>query len=210
MAILEIRLLGGLQVRYDDADAPHFVSSKVPALLAYLAVNRRPHQRDALAGLLWGELPDAAAANNLRQALTNLRKLLDPHLLITRDTVAFDHSVPHFLDVEAFMDRLRLSGGQPAGQRAGLLRQALALYQGEFLEGFYVRDAPDFEDWALVQRVHLRELALHGWDTLTGLLLASGDYDGANDAAGRLLAMDPWREEAHRQRMLALDRKSVV
>ena len=71
---------------------------------------------------------------------------------------------------------MRLSGGQPIAQRIGLLREALALYRGDFLEGFYVRDAPDFEDWALVQRVQLRELALHGWDKLTELLLNIGDY----------------------------------
>ncbi len=206
MAVLGIRLLGGLQISYADRGAPHFVSSKAPALLAYLAVTGRPHQRDALAGLLWGEMPDAAAANNLRQALSNLRKLFEPYLLVTRETVAFNSTIPHFLDATTFSDLLRLSEGQPAGQRSELLRKALALYHGEFLEGFYVRDAPDFEDWALVQRVHLRDLALHSWETLTGLLLDGGDYAGASEAAGRLLALDPWREEAHRQRMLALAR----
>ncbi len=202
MTNLKIRLLGSLEIGYTDAAAPHFVSSKAPAMLAYLAVTGRPHQRDALAGLLWGEMSDAAAANNLRQALSNLRKLFEPYLLITRDTVAFDPAIPHFLDVEDFTDLLRLSEGQPASQQIGLLRQALALYRGEFLEGFYVRDAPDFEDWALVQRVRLRELALHGWETLTQLLLDSGEYNGASEAASRLLAMDAWREETHRQLML--------
>ena len=205
-ADLEIFLLGGLQVRRSGEAVTSFMSSKVPALLAYLAVTGRPHQREALASLLWGEMPDAAAANNLRQALSNLRKLFEPHLLITRDTVAFNPEAPHRLDVASFGDLLRLSGGQPTGQRVGLLRQALALYQGEFLEGVYVRDAPDFEDWALVERVRLREMALHALDTLTQLLLESGDCQGAIDASARLLAMDPWREEAHRWRMLALAR----
>ncbi len=199
---LEILLLGGLHIKQNDAPVSGFMSSKVPALLAYLAATGRPHQREALAGLLWGEMPDAAAANNLRQALSNLRKLFDSHLLITRDTVAFNPATPRFLDVETFTDLLRLSSGQPAGQRAGLLRQALTLYRGEFLEGFYVRDAPDFEDWALVERVRLRDLALHGLDALVQLLLESGEYDDASDAARRLLTFDPWREETHRQLML--------
>ncbi len=203
---LEILSLGGLQIKQNGAPVTSFMSSKVPALLAYLAVTGRPHQRDALAGLLWGEMPDAAAANNLRQALSNLRKLFEPYLQITRDTVAFDRAVPHLLDVEAFLDLLRLSEGQPAGQRIGLLRQALVLYRGDFLEGFYVRDAPDFEDWALVERVRLRELALHALDTLTQLLLECGDCQEASETSAQLLAMDPWREEAHRQRMTALAR----
>ena len=66
-----------------------FISAKAPALLAYLAMTRRPQSRDTLAALLWGEMGDADAKNNLRQTLTSLRKSLDPYLDITRTTVAF-------------------------------------------------------------------------------------------------------------------------
>ncbi|MCO6449633.1 MAG: tetratricopeptide repeat protein [Caldilineales bacterium] len=203
---LEIHLFGGLQIRQNGAPAGNFISSKAPALLAYAAVAQRPHQREALAGLLWGEMSDDAAANNLRQTLTNLRKVLGAHLIITRETVAFDIDQPYSLDVETFTDLLRLSKGQPRSQRIGLLQQALAVYEGEFLEGFYVRDAPDFEEWVLGQRVRLREMALQGWDILTGSLLEVGDYENAVESSARLLALDPWREETHRQRMLALAR----
>ncbi len=207
-ANLEILLLGGLQVRYDGAVVGNFISSKAPALLAYLAVTGRPHQREALAGLLWGEMADAAAANNLRQILSNLRKLLDPYLVINRDTVAFNRDLPYLLDTEAFAELLHRRRGQPADQRAELLHQALALYQGEFLHGFYVRDAPDFEEWALVERVRLRNQALTSLDALTQLLIARGDYHDAADTANRLLALDPWREETHRQLMLLHARMS--
>ena len=58
-----------------------FMSNKVPALLAYLAVTGRAQRRDDLAALLWGEMPDADARNNLRQAIANLRRSLEPHLM---------------------------------------------------------------------------------------------------------------------------------
>ncbi|NJN81703.1 MAG: hypothetical protein HC802_05035 [Caldilineaceae bacterium] len=203
---LEIHLLGGVQIALNGAAQPHFISSKIPALMAYLAVTGRVHQRDALAALLWGEMPDSAAANNLRQALTNLRKHFDRSLLITRETVAFNQDAPWFVDAHLFEARVRSSTDKPTEERVALLRQALALYRGDFMEGFFVRDSPDFEDWLLVQRVRLREVALQGWGVLTELLLDSGDYDAAVETAGCLLSMDPWREEAHRQRMLALAR----
>lgn len=206
MANLQIHLLGGLQIRLGDGDPPHFVSSKAPALLAYLAVTRRPHRREALAGLLWGEMPDDAAANNLRQALSSLRKAAEPHLRIDRDEVAFNADAPYFLDVELFSDLLRLQRGQPPAQGIGLLRRALSLYQGEFLAGFHVRDAPDFEEWVLGQRVQLRDLALDGLESLTRLLIESGQCQEAIPVTAQLLALDPWREEAHRWRMLALAR----
>lgn len=206
MPNLEIRLLGGLQIRRDGVAESNFISSKVPALLAYLAVVRRPQQREALAGLLWGEMPDAAAANNLRQALTNLRKIADPYLIITRETVAFDGAHSCFLDSETFTQGMQDPAKLPLTQRAEALRLALSFYGGDFLKGFNVRDAPEFEDWVLAQRVYLRELALRGWDELASLAMTLGDVGGAIDASNRLLQMDPWREEAHRQRMLALAR----
>jgi len=87
---LEIRLFGGLRVAVDGAPVTGFMSAKVPALLAYLAVTGRGQRRDDLAGLLWGEMPDVDAKNNLRQALANLRRSLEPWLIITREEVALD------------------------------------------------------------------------------------------------------------------------
>ena len=53
-----------------------FIYNKALALLIYLAVTKRPHSREALAGLLWGEMPDASAKANLRKILAALRELL--------------------------------------------------------------------------------------------------------------------------------------
>lgn len=201
-AELQIRLLGGLHPALDGAPLTDFISHKAPALLAYPAIARRSHQREALAGLLWGELPDADARNNLRQALSNLRRLLDPYLLITRDTVLLNPEVPIFLDVEAF-ERCLHAGDLSTEDHAARLQQAAVLYQGDFLAGFVVRDAPEFEDWMLAERSRFRERALH---TLTQFHLARGDSASAIDTATRLLGIDSWREEAHRQLMLALAR----
>ena len=108
--VLEIRLFGSTDIRLGGAPIGGFVPTKAPALLAYLAVTGRPHSRDALAALLWGEMADADAKNNLRQTLSNLRKLLEPYLLITRDAVQFDTAVPHTLDVTQFENHLHRAG----------------------------------------------------------------------------------------------------
>jgi DNA-binding SARP family transcriptional activator len=216
---LQIRVLGGLHIARNSAPLANFVSNKAPALLVYLAMTQRPHSRDALAALLWGEMPDTDAKNNLRQALSNLRKLAEPHLIITRETVEFNHSVPYTLDAEIFERSLTQSadGKAPIANNywqrlddwTSAIRQlqsAIALYQGDFLAGFFVRDAPEFEEWMLAQRARLRELALHALHTLTEFQLSTGAYGRAIDYATRLLTLDSWREEAHRQLMLALAR----
>ena len=63
MARLEITLLGTFQVKLDGELLTGFRSDKSRALLAYLAVeSTRPHRRDWLASLLWGNSDDRASA----------------------------------------------------------------------------------------------------------------------------------------------------
>ena len=77
MARLTVRLLGSLQVALDDTPLTGFESDKERVFLAYLAEeSRQPHRREKLAGLLWPERSEAAARNNLRRVLSNLRRLL--------------------------------------------------------------------------------------------------------------------------------------
>jgi DNA-binding SARP family transcriptional activator/predicted ATPase len=193
---LQFHLLGGLEITRDGVPVTDFISNKVPALLAYLVVTRRLHTRDKLATLLWSEMSEVDAKNNLRQTLTNLRKIAGEYVTITRDSVVFAEDC--FLDVLHFEQSLRLKDDG--------LNKALALYRGDFLEGFFVREAPDFEEWMLGERTRLRELALQGLHRLTEIEMKRGDNLAALNSTSRLLAFDPWREEAHRLRMLALAR----
>ncbi len=201
--MLEIRSFGGLSVTQAGEPVTGFISNKVLALLLYLAVTRHAHRRDALAGLLWGEMAEADARNNLRQALSNLRKLLGAYLVITRTTVAFCPAPPFSLDVEQFE---RLWRDFEKGGAITALEEAVSLYRGEFLAGFYLHDAPAFEEWMLARRERCRSLALHALHILTEHYLHHRRYGQAIDSATRLLALDSWREETHRQLMLALVR----
>ena len=62
MARLSLSLLGPLQIALDGAPVSGFAYNKARALLIYLVIEAdRAHQRDALVGLLWPDLPDTAA-----------------------------------------------------------------------------------------------------------------------------------------------------
>ena len=198
VTMLEIRLFGGLQIRLDGAPVSGFISAKAPALLAYLACEQRPCLRDELAALLWGELPEADAKNNLRQVLSNLRKRLGAHLRITRVDAALDTAVPCFLDTAEFEQCV------PDCADLAQLETAVALYRGDFMAGVVLRDAPRFEEWLLARRARYRETALYAWHRLTEQYLRRRAYGRAIDGAARLLELAPWREEAHRQLMRAL------
>ena len=165
---LQLKLLGNLEIRRSGSLVTGFTSNKVQALLCYLAVTGRPHLRPVLAGLLWGESPEASALNGLRQALTNLRQLVGPHVSITREDVAFNLELPYQLDVRAFEARVAGACVQDTQAGSGIkgLEEAVALYRGDFLEGFYVHHAPGFEEWALAQRARLHELAVQAMHAL--------------------------------------------
>ncbi len=194
---LRLEVLGGLRITLDDAPVTGFVSRKVEALLCYLAVERRSHLRATLATLFWGDVADVDAATNLRQALANLRRLLDPFLIITR------HSVELNPDSNVWLDSAVFAASMASVHAIDLhtLRAASELYRGDFLAGFVVRDASGFDEWAITHRERLREHALTALHVLAQHAVAQADYAAGINDTQRLLALDPWREEAHRQLM---------
>ncbi|MEZ4678472.1 MAG: BTAD domain-containing putative transcriptional regulator [Caldilineaceae bacterium] len=200
---LKVTLFGSPTLSIDGQRVTGFRSSKAQALLYYLAVTGRPHTRSMLAGLFWGDQPEAAARTSLSKCLSNLRDLVGETVLVDRQTVAFNRQQPYHLDTEGFLAGI---GQPPTPETLPTWQAALALYRGDFLEGFYVREAPDFEQWGLVQRAYYREAVLQGLHTLANYTEQGGDLPQAITYTRRLLTLEPWREEAHRQLMTRLAR----
>jgi len=130
-------------------------SQKTRALLAYLAVTRRPHLRERLCGMFWDVADDPRGA--LRWSLSKLRALDDegtPRIRAERDTVAFDPA-------GARVDALEVREATAAGlDRFSLerLRQLAAMFRGPFLEGLELPDFHDFEAWRVAEREEFRQL----------------------------------------------------
>jgi DNA-binding SARP family transcriptional activator len=101
-AELELSFLGPVAISLNGEQVSGQVPAKSQALLCYLAVTDRPSSREKLAGLLWGDKPEARANASMRKSLSGLRKLSEIALIITRQTVAFNHDSDYWLDVEAF------------------------------------------------------------------------------------------------------------
>jgi DNA-binding SARP family transcriptional activator/predicted ATPase/predicted HD phosphohydrolase len=207
-------LLGGLSLTWDGEPIGRFISSKSPALLCYLAYTGQPHTRAALTGLLWGDSPEAQAKASLRQVLSDLRGRLAPYLLIEGGTVAFNAAAPHWLDVAEFNRHLQAAAPPDANaetmlsnSQAAALQAAADLYRGDFLAGFFVPSAPGFEEWVTGEQEWLRQAVLQALHRLILHYTQRGAYLLGINAAQRLLTLEPWQEEAHRQlmRLLALN-----
>lgn len=201
---LHLSLLGTPRILLDNAPVTGFVSSKAQALLCYLAMTGRSHSRQMLAALLWAEMPETDARANLRVTLSNLRQLLGSYLTISRETIAFDRTSCYWLDTEDFQLLDTTTSSDSFEQRLDILRRQVELYRGDFLDGFHVRDTPVFDEWALLQRERLRQIVLRALHILVVHALEQGAYASGITYATRLLELEPWQEEAHRQLMLLL------
>lgn len=206
---LKLHLFGMPQLYLDDMPITEFVTRKALALFIYLASNRRPQPRHKLAALLWRDVAEKQAHNSLRRVLPNLRHLVGSHLRIERHAVTFDEQQPFWLDAELFRRTLATLPAQPTPRSGAVallnpdpIEQALAFYKHEFLDGFYVDDAPAFEEWVFLQREELRELALRGFTYLADYYLTQNNLAAGLTTTQRLLAIEPWHETAHYQRML--------
>jgi DNA-binding SARP family transcriptional activator len=207
---LEITTLGGLSIHRDGQPVPSLHSRKAQALLVYLAVTARPQPREVLADLLWEEFSQKKAMNNLRVVLSNLRKHLGNHLLITRDTAAMNPEVDYDLDVAVVDANLGFAGdferktGTLDSDAVARIEQAVDLYKGEFLGGFFVENALEFDAWMVVERERLHHILLDGLGKLVRWELAQGEYTAGIRHASRWVQLDPLSETAHRQMMRRL------
>jgi predicted ATPase/DNA-binding SARP family transcriptional activator len=204
---LRMDLLGQAEVWLSEVALAGQLPGKALALLAYLALSGRPHPRPALAALLWSETDDQDALASLRQALTRLRRVAEPYLEISRQTVAFRPGPDCRIDAEQFLACTAEIPAPLDAAAAVRLGDAVARYRGELLHGLSVREAPLFEEWLAGQREHLRERAIAALQALLGYHAARGAGAAARDYGQRLLQIDPWREEVYRALMLLAARE---
>lgn len=195
-----IYLLGGLRVEAGNEVVTRFRTQKTGALLAYLALHvQRAHSREELADLFWPDIDPEAARANLRSALSSLRRQIEPPgtveagaVLVTRGHFEV-YLNPASVAVDAIrFDRAISAANRTAtpAEKARLREEAVALYRGPLLPGFY-------EPWALQERNRLVETLGR---TLVGLATYYAEIGNWNETlvhARRAIAEDPLAEEAH-------------
>lgn len=197
-ALVRLELFGSPAIRTAGGRQAEAVLTqpKRVALLAYLAAASPYgfHRRDTILALFWPEADRHHARTALRKALHFLRRDLGPEVVANRgdEELGIADEVV-WCDVREF--ERRLAAGRDA--------DALALYRGDLLPGFYVPDAPDFESWLDDERLRLRALAADAAWALAGRLERERDTRGAEHWARWAVALTPDDERAVR-RLIAL------
>jgi DNA-binding SARP family transcriptional activator len=204
---LRLALLGTPRVEVSGA-ALRVDTRKAVALLAYLAYSGGRHGRDELAALLWPEGDDAHARAALRRTLSALNHALGGVARVAADRIGLELVAPGMgLDVHRFRELVaacEAHGHEPelaCGACTEPLAEAVALHRGNFLAGFALRDAPEFEDWQFAEAETLRREHAGALQRLVVGLAAQARWQAAIAHAERWLALDPLHEPAHRQLM---------
>ncbi|MCI0403392.1 MAG: hypothetical protein L0212_07705 [Acidobacteria bacterium] len=199
--MIELRTLGALELK-DSHGQPILAILQQPkrlGLLAYLGVAspRRFHRRDTLLAMFWPELDAEHARAALRRALYFLRRALGEGVVVGRgdeEVGIADGSL--WTDTGAF--RQALDQGRQA--------EALELYQGDLLQGFFISGAPEFERWLDAERTHLHRRASEAALALLGEQQAAGELRAAAHWARRAFTLSPDDEAALRRLLDLLDR----
>jgi DNA-binding SARP family transcriptional activator len=194
--MIRCQLLGPVQVSIDGTPAPPaLLWRKNIALLVYLARSpRRGRTREHLVGVFWPEREEAKAKHSLNQALSELRSALgDGAVLSEAGQIRLAPNTVE-LDVEQLESMAT----------AGAWSDAARLVVGEFMEGFGVPDAFDFENWLTAERQTWRARGVNVLVQASIEALDSGAVAAADGLAKRALTLDPLAETAVRLRMRAL------
>jgi len=199
--VIHLYVLGPLDLRDEAGSVLDDVPSqpKRAAVLAFLAaaMPRGYHRRDTLLGLFWPDLDQQRARRSLNTALSYLRGKLGKEAVVRRGGSELALSERHFwCDVWAFDDAIRDCR----------FADALDLYRGDLLEGFFISGAPEFEHWLDRERARRRQQASDAAWILAERAEAEGDTVEAARWARRAMSLAPHDEAALRRLMTLLER----
>ena len=188
--MLALRTLGALDLTASDGRDVRAAlrQPKRCALLVYLALAgpERFRRRDTVVALFWPERDEQHARGALRQSLTFLRRELGDGIIATRgeEEIGLEPRAVS-IDVREF----------ERSCETGSHADAVTLYRGDFLDGFFLSDAGQaFEQWVDDQRARLRGMAARAAWALAETRRAGGDVPGALEMARRAAAFSPGSE----------------
>ena len=192
MATITLQLLGSPKI-FVNGEEQFFTFSKINALLYYLAINGSVN-RDILASLLWENKTTQTAKKNLRNAIYQANKGRKREIIICpkRNTVRLNPDFHIQVDVERFLRSPK---------------QHLHLYQGDFLQGFYLKNCEAFDIWLSKLRLEYEQIFLKAsyQKVEEGLFLDNADVN-ENDLK-RLIERDEF-EERHYQLLMRFYQQS--
>jgi DNA-binding SARP family transcriptional activator len=181
--VVRVKLFGGAEVEGEGLPLGGAAGQRRPlALLGLLAGSgERGMSRDKVLAYLWPEIEPEKAAHRLAQTLYTLRRELGATDLFLGSC-----------DLRLNPDRIGADVHEfEACLRAGDLERAVELYEGPFLDGFFLAEAWEFEQWVENERVGYARQLVEALEGLAAKAAAVGDHRQAAHWWKRLADHDP-------------------
>lgn len=172
-----------------DGESIRLPYRKAEAAFYYLLINGKA-SRSELMHLLWGDFPEETARKNLRNALYKIRKTIGEESILTpnQKELIMNPDWKWYTDIQNFLSEEKNSWKN---------------YQQEFLQGFSVKDAEDFDGWMLKKRQEYEEIYLRKLHHEIKRAEEAGDIDQILELGKALIRQDEFDEEARRKVMEA-------
>jgi DNA-binding SARP family transcriptional activator len=205
LAEIQVYLFGKLKIEQNGHCVEGFESKKAQDLLCYLLLyNTRPHPREKLAGLIWGEQSTLHAKKYLRQALWLIQSTLSSKLKINegrllsvnQDWIQLNPEADVWMDISEFervyrcIQEIHAYNFEPGLYEA--LKRVVDLYQGDLCEDC-------FEDWCIFERERFQNMHLTLLEKLVGYCEHHAKYLEALQYCERVLRIDGAHERTHRR-----------
>lgn len=181
--MFRLQAFGGLMLA-DSTGTPVACQRRRLALLTLIAsAYDRGMTRDKLVACLWAESPAEPARHALEQLVYTVRRHTAEDLFLGPDPLRLN-PVRIVSDLDEF--RRALARDE--------LAEAIAVYRGPFLDGFYLTEAPEFERWTEEERVRLAEEHARALHHLAKQADARGQHTVEIDCRRKLATLDPLGE----------------
>lgn len=200
----EIKVLGGLEIRYQDriigVNESKAKSNKIWVLFEYILLNRgRKLSQEELIEMLWPDMEVTNPANSLKGLIFKLRKEIDSLgfvpgkqvILSVSGSYGFNCDLPYVVDVYEFEKYLELSE-QPSlseEEKLGYLLAAVDCYKGN------VHHDARKEPWAASVQTHYCDMYQKAVRSLAELLNKRGDRQKIIEICRNALLIQPYVEE---------------
>ena len=201
---VDVRLLGPMAINRDGMALALPASRKVRALIGYLSLAPHPVTRSKLCELLW-DVPNDPRGE-LRWCLSKARSILDEpdrRRVQTRgDTIALDLA-------GCSVDVIEIARATQQGLHTFAperLRQLLALFAGDFLDGMEIERSAQFNGWLIAERRRFRGCHTALLEHLAKVVPA----DEALEYLEKWLQLAPFDQRVHETMLGALGRSGRI
>ncbi|MFZ0544970.1 MAG: BTAD domain-containing putative transcriptional regulator [Candidatus Promineifilaceae bacterium] len=206
MSLLNLFLFGHPRIERDGR-LIEITLRKGQALLAYLAVEGKSHNRYSLAAMFWPESNQDSALASLRRTIYEVNLALEATVIQTNgETICLSEKIDLWLDSAAFCQYASCLNNYPPNATLppdclDALAEAARLQHDAFLAGFSLNDCPEFEKWQFLNGEALRLTLLRVLQALISSHMTRHSFTTAIKYGRRWLSIEPWHEPTHRTLM---------